>query len=90
MNMNDYADAKNEARQDALAESLSAELRLERHLDMLQSNDGVIDQLRRNTDFAQTLMELVAWAVDADEQPSRNDTILKLADTLHRQARRGV
>jgi len=71
----------------ALAE---AALKMERHLDMLQSNDGMIDQLLRSTDLSQTLMELFAWAVDAEGRTSRNDTILKLADTLHRQARRGV
>ncbi len=71
----------------ALAE---AEAKMERHLDMLQSNDGMIDQLRRNTDFAQALMELVAWAVDAKDSPRRKDTILTLADSLHFWARRGV
>lgn len=71
----------------ALAE---AELKMERHLDMLQSNDGMIDQLRRNTDFAQTLMELVAWAVDTKDSPRRKNTVLTLADSLHFWARRGV
>lgn len=67
-----------------------AELKMERHLDMIQSSDGVIDQLKRGTDFSTTLMELVAWAVDAAEGPSRSLNIIRLADSLYRQARRDV
>lgn len=91
MNMNEYADAKNEARQDAMAESLSAELRLERHLDMLQSSDGMIDQLRRRTDVADTLMTILAWAITSEPgSATRQKCILDMANALHRQARRGV
>jgi len=82
--MNDYTQHDHGS---ALAQ---AELKMERHLDMLQSNDGMIDQLLRNTDFAQTLMELVAWAVDAEEGKSRSLNIIRLADSMYRQARSDV
>jgi hypothetical protein len=70
----------------ALAE---AELKMERHLDMIQSSDGLIDQLRRNTDFSEALMQMVCWAMEG-HSTCRTKKILDLADMLRREARRGV
>jgi hypothetical protein len=78
----------NDTKHDHGSALVEAELKMERHLDMIQSSDGVIDQLKRGTDFSTTLMELVSWAVDAEEGPSRDRNITRLADMLQRQARR--
>jgi len=65
-----------------------AELKMERHLDMIQSSDGLIDQLKRDTDLSATLLELVAWAVDTRGWPNREQNIMRLAEVMYRQARR--